>query len=130
MEIQKLAGFKRIFQAECFPDDVKSMFGKSAGQMNRYLKWLYTWLTVLDNEGKAALNLEQFEQLRDTENPFIYAIRHPHSQINERYIYIYTDDESTVLLTAFKEKGTNDYASAIARARFIFSQLEGDRNEH
>lgn len=125
MEIQKLAGFERIYQAECFPDEIKAMFGKSTGEMNRYLKWLFTWLSVLDSEGMSALNLEQFEHLKGTEDPNLYAIRHPHSKINERYIYIYADNESAILLTAFKEKSTSDYRSAIVRAENIVKQLEG-----
>ena len=43
MNIQKLSGFKRIYQAECFPDEVKAMFGKSIGEMNRYIKLLFTY---------------------------------------------------------------------------------------
>lgn len=124
LNIQKLAGFNRIYQAECFTDEVHSLFGKNVGEKKRYLKWLYTWLTVLDSEGMAALQLEQFEHLRDSKNPNLYAIRHPHSQINERYIYVYADGESTVLLTAFKEKDVRDYKSAIARAERIFAELE------
>lgn len=123
MDIQKLAGFHRIYQAECFEDAMNAMFGKSTGDKKRYLKWLYTWFTVLDTEGMAALNLEQFEHLKDTANPNLYAIRHPHSQIDERYIY--ADDESTILLTAFKEKSPRDYKAAIARAEQIFAELEG-----
>jgi len=125
LEIQKLAGFERIYQAECFPDEVKDMFGKSTGEMNRYMKWLYTWLTVLDSEGMNALNLEQFEHLKGTGNPNLFAIRHPHSQINERYIYVYVDGESAILLTAFKEKSPSDYLSAIVRAENIYAELEG-----
>ena len=125
-EIQKLIGFNRIYQAECFPDEVDKMFGKSAGDKKRYLKWLYTWLSILDSDGMCAMNLEQFEQLKGTSNPNLYAIRHPHSQINERYIYIYADEESAILLTAFKEKDASDYLSAIARAEHIIAELESE----
>ena len=100
------------------------MFGKSTGDMDRYMKWLYTWLTVLDSDGMNALSLEQFEHLNGTSNPNLYAIRHPHSQINERYLYVYSDGESTILLTAFKEKNSSDYQFAIARAERIFAELE------
>ena len=124
LDIQKLVGFTRIYQAKCFPDEVTAMFGKNIGERNRYLKWLYTWLSVLDSEGMSALNLEQFEYLKDTNNPNLYAIRHPHSQMNERYIYVYADGESTILLTAFKEKSVGDYKSAIVRAEHIFAELE------
>jgi len=125
MDIQKLAGLNRIYQAECFPDEVMSMFGKNTGEMRRYLKWLYTWLAVLDSEGMSALTLEQFEHLKGTDNPNLYAIRHPHSKINERYIYLYSDNESSVLLTAFMEKSKQDYKSAIIRAKNVAAQLEG-----
>ena len=124
MNIQKLAGFKRIYQAECFPNEVMSMFSKNIGEKKRYLKWLYMWLSILDNEGMSVLNLEQFEHLKGTKNPNLYAIRHPHSQINERYIYIYVDGECAVLLTAFKEKNLQDYKFAIKRAENIMAQLE------
>ena len=124
LEIQKLSGFNRIYQAECFPDEVKNMFGKNTGDMNRYMKWLYTWLSVLDIDGMNALTLEQFEHLKGTKNPNLYAIRHPRSQINERYIYVYVDGENVILLTAFKEKNIRDYKTAIARAERIYSELE------
>ncbi len=124
LDIQKLSGFNRIYQAECFEAEVSAMFGKSTGDKKRYLKWLYTWLSVLDSDGMATLNLEQFEHLKDTNNPNLYAIRHPHSQINERYIYVYADSESTILLTAFKEKDARDYKAAISRAERIFAELE------
>ena len=88
------------------------------------MKWLYTWLSVLDNDGKSVLNLEQFEQLKGTNNPNLFAIRHSNSQINERYIYVYADEESAILLTAFKEKNATDYLSAITRAEHIITELE------
>ena len=87
-EIQKLIGFNRIYQAECFPDEVDKMFGKSAGDKKRYLKWLYTWLSILDSDGMSVMSLEQFEQLKGASNANLYAVRHPHSQIDERYVYI------------------------------------------
>ena len=124
MDIQKLAGFNRIYQAKCFPDEVNSMFGKSTGEKKRYIKWLYIWLSVLDSDGMGALNLEQFEHLKGTNNPNLYAIRHPHSKINERYIFVFANEESTILLSAFKEKNAFDYQSAIKRAERIYKELE------
>ena len=124
LNIQKLEGFKRIYQAECFPEEVDKMFGKSKGEKKRYIKWLITWLSVLDTDGMSALNLEQFEHLKGTSTPHLYAIRHPHSKINERYIYVYADEEQSILLTAFKEKNTGDYQSAITRAENIYKELE------
>jgi len=124
LKLQKLGGFSRIYQAECFPDEFSAMMGKNKGEQSRYLRWLYTWLAVLDREGMKALDLSQFEYLRDTANPRLFAIRHPHSQINERYIYIYEDGESAILLTAFMEKSKHDYDYAITRAKNILKELE------
>lgn len=130
MKIEKLEGFKRIYQAECFPGDVETLFGKNKGERKRYLSWLYTWLTILDEQGMDALALLQFEHLQDTDNPHLYAIRHPRSQINERYIYVYADGEAAILLTAFMEKSKEDYKPAIARATRIFSELaENEEDE-
>ncbi|MEG0473918.1 MAG: hypothetical protein RR588_16420 [Solibacillus sp.] len=130
MKLQKIVGFHRIYQAECFQDEFEMMIGKNKGESKRYLKWLYGWLTVPDEKGIDVLNLEQFEQLQNTNNPVLYAIRHPHSRINERYIYVYMDGESVVLLTAFKEKSAADYKNSISRATRIFSELEGNKNEY
>ena len=129
MKLEKVNGFHRIYQAESFPHDVEAMFKKSKGQRKRYLQWLYTWLIILDAQGRSALSLQQFEYLKNTNNPRLYALRHPHSQLNERYIFVYVDDEASILLTAFKEKDTSDYKTAIARAKRIFSELEIDDNE-
>ena len=126
MKIEKVSGFQRIYQTESFPNDVEDMFKKNKGQRKRYLLWLYTWLTILDNQGLGALTLHQFEYLKNTDNPRLYALRHPRSQINERYIFVYIDNEAAVLLTAFKEKGKDDYTTAIARANRIYSEVEED----
>ena len=124
MKIEKVSGFQRIYQAESFPYDVEDIFKKNKGQRKRYLLWLYTWLTILDDQGRNAIALQQFEYLKSTDNPRLYSLRHPHSQINERYIFVYIGDESVALLTAFKEKSTEDYNSAIVRATRIYSELE------
>jgi hypothetical protein len=86
-----VGGFNRIYQAACFPIEVDSMFGKNTGEKKRYLRWLYTWLSILDNYGMEALSLEQFEHLKNTIEPRLYAVRHPRSQINERYIFVRAD---------------------------------------
>jgi hypothetical protein len=45
MKIEKVDGFRRIYQAESFPDDFEAMISKSKGDRKRYLLWLFTWLT-------------------------------------------------------------------------------------
>jgi len=124
MKVQKLAGFNRIYQAECFPDEVEKMLGKSMGDKKRYMKWLNERLLVLDRDGMDVLDLVQFEHLRGTHKPKLYAIRHPHSKVNERYIFLFTLGENSLLLTAFKEKNIHDYTRAIKRAENIYSELE------
>ena len=128
MRLEKVSGFSRIYQAECFPNDVDAMFGKNKGERKRYMMWLYTLLTILDQQGLQAVVLQQFEYLQNTEDPRLYSLRHPHSQINERYIYTYIDEEVVVLLTAFKEKDANYYKTAIERAKRIFLELEENDN--
>lgn len=130
MRLEKLEGFERIYQAECFPSDVEAMFGKNKGEQKRYLYWLRTWLKVLDTQGMNALYLQQFEHLQNTDNPHLYAIRHPRSKINERYIYAYADGEAAILLTAFMEKSKDDYKPAILRATRIYSELEDNENDN
>ena len=124
MKIEKVGGFEKIYQAESFPDDVEALFGKNKGERKRYLQWLYTWLTILDTLGQKALSLQQFEYLVNTSNPRLYALRHPHSGINERYVFIFIEDDAAVLLTAFKEKSTSDYKAAISRAKRVYFELE------
>ena len=124
IEIQKLHGFNRVYQAECFLSEFSDVFGKNKGEQARYLKWLYTWLVVLDREGMRALALSKFEHLQDTENPRLHVIRDPHSKINERYIYIYEDGEAAIPLTVFMEKSSSDNKAAIIRAKNIFKELK------
>ena len=123
MKIQKINRFNRIYQAECFPDEVDKMIGKSSGDKRRCINWLDAKLSILDKKGMSALNLEQFEYLKGTSNPKLYAIRHPHSNINERYLFVFAAGESSTLLTAFKEKGVLDYHTAIHRAKNIYAEL-------
>ena len=105
------------------------MFGKNTGEKSRYMKWLKVSLTFLENYGMDALSLEIFEHLKGTSNPKLYAIRHPRSKINERYIFVFGAGERSTLLTAFKEKSVNDYKVAIIRAENIYSELE-EYHEH
>ena len=59
LNIQKLEGFKRIYQAECFPDEVDKMFGK------RWIKRMYQsgsiLITVFGSKLLTADNLTTME---------------------------------------------------------------------
>ena len=49
LDIQKLVGFDRIYQAECFPEEVDKMFGKSTGEKAKESTWLSDQLTYEDS---------------------------------------------------------------------------------
>jgi hypothetical protein len=124
--IEKRVGFNRIFQADSFAEEVNNLFGKGSGEKERYLIWLRTWLRFLDDEGLAAIDREQFEYIKGTIHPQLYAIRHPHSNINERYLYTFFKNEFVILLTVFKEKSASDYKAQILRATNIYLRLESE----
>jgi hypothetical protein len=124
MKVKLVQGFVRVYETDNFFGDFAAMFGKNRGEARRYVLWLLSMLLILDEKGMSALQYEQFEHLENTKDPNIFAIRHPHSQINERYLYVYEDGEISVLLTAFKEKSPNDYPRNIIRAQNIYAELE------
>jgi hypothetical protein len=128
VRIQKVEGYRRIYQAECFQNEFTDIFGKDKSELEKCKDWLTTWLAILDGQGTGAIRSRQFEQLKGTDAPRLYAIRHAHSKNNERYLYVYAgileDNESVVLLTAFKEKSATDYKTAISRATNIYTELE------
>jgi len=130
MKATLIYGYERVYQAEIFPKDFVSMFGKNAGETKRYISWLATMLYIIDAKGTDALRLEQFEYVQNTSDPNLYAIRHPRSKINDRYLFVYENSERTVLLTAFKEKDKRDYRKAIIRANNIYRQLDLEDLRH
>jgi hypothetical protein len=129
IKAERIKGFKRVYQAESFPTEFEAMFGKDKGETERYRRWLRIFLSVLDEMGVGALALDQFERLRGEDSRGLCALRHPHSKINERYIYIYASNEKSILLTAFKEKSAKDYAAAIRRAKGVLCKLEDLNDE-
>ncbi len=118
-----MSGYDRIFKVDSFSDEVDDLFGKNKGERHRFLNWLDKQLHILDEMGIDATHSEQFEVLTNTD-PTLYAIRHPKSKLNERYIYIYCEGEDILLLTAFKEKSGSDYRKAIDHAYDIIKKLE------
>jgi len=122
-QIQKVSGLKNIYKVDSFDSDMDALFKNNKGDRKRFEVWLYTKLAILDSMGRDAILLEQFEDLVGTQ-PKLYAIRHPHSILNERYVYVYVDGEDVLLLTAFKEKSKRDYDPAIQRAYNILNNLK------
>lgn len=125
LKYNKVSGFERVYQADCFQSDFLKLFGKSKNAVNRHWKYLYRCIRRLDQDGLHVLTEEQFEYINGTNNPKLYAIRHPHSILNERYIFFANTGRTFILLTAFKEKSGKDYyAPNIERANNIIAQLE------
>lgn len=123
MEIIKLKDYKNIYAVDSFSSEYQSLFGKSKGLYNQYLKKLRFNLSILDKEMKKAIQYQQFEQL---ENSNLYSIRHV-SVINPRVVYAYIDDDGKViLLSAFKEKNASDYDRGMKQAEQRLKQLEGE----
>lgn len=107
-----------------------SLFGKNGGEVERYKRYYSRCLKRLDEDGLFVLNDEQFEHITGTggsNGPKLYAIRHPGSQLNERYIFFCIEGSRFVMLTAFLEKSGKDYyAPNIKRAYNIIAGLESD----
>ena len=123
LKVLKLEGLNNIYIVATFMDDFSNLFGKNKGDTKRYREYLFRWLKRLDEEGLSVLSYDQFEKLEDTDIK-LYAIRHPNSQINERYIFITGYKNGYILLTSFLEKSTDDYNNAIRRSQNIYRQLE------
>lgn len=102
-------------------DVVKKEFCKAASEKwsarppwLRYQQKLMEDLAILDNLKHNAIGLMGFEKL--TGENELYSIRHPKTPKNLRILFTFYGN-SVILLTAFLEKGENDYQRAIDRAR-------------
>lgn len=123
MEIIKLKDYNNIYAVDSFYSEYQSLFGKSKGSYDKYLKKLRFNLSILDKELKKAIQYQQFEQL---ENSNLYSIRHV-SVLNPRVVYVYIDnDGKVILLSAFKEKSKSDYDRGMNQAKQRLKQLEGE----
>lgn len=123
MEIIKFKGYNNIYAVDSFYSEYQSLFGKSKGSYDKYLKKLRFNLSILDKELKKAIQYQQFEQL---ENSNLYSIRHV-SVLNPRVVYAYIDnDGKVILLSAFKEKSKADYDRGMSQAKQRLKQLEGE----
>lgn len=125
MEIIKNALFSKVYEVKCFQDEFLNMTKEeNAGvpPYPRYQKWLIKSLQTLDELGKKALNLRDFEQLEKKE-PKICSIRYPNSVLNPRVLFVYLEEDKILLLAAFKEKSKSDYTRNISRAKKRFKVL-------
>ena len=103
MEIYKYKGFDNIFYTGKFAGELQNLIQDD----RNYMRWLNKQLSILNEGAKQATDGVKFEKLKKEQ---LWSIRRPHSQQNQRVIYYIIDEDNTViLLSAFKEKNTSDY---------------------
>ena len=119
--------FSKIYEVECFQKEFNKMTKEKLAikpPYPRYQKWLISSLTILEEHGKNAINLENFEQLENVK-PNIYSIRYPKSKLNPRVLYVYLDEGNILLLTAFKEERKSDYTRNVKMVKKRLKSLDG-----
>ena len=118
MSIIQYEDFDNIFYTPEFEKELQELKQQDKG----LAKWLYTRLTMLSSDAIGQTDGIRFEKL---ENEELYAIRRPESRFNQRILYyIVTEDNSVVLLSAFRETHTRrDYAQPINRANKSLNHL-------
>ncbi|HHU72180.1 MAG TPA: hypothetical protein GXZ21_09130 [Clostridiales bacterium] len=126
MDIVKNSMFSKIYEVDCFQKEFKKMTKEKLAikpPYPRYQKWLIASLTILEEYGKDAINLENFEQLESVK-PSIYSIRYPKSKLNPRVLYVYLENGDILLLTAFKEERKSDYTRNIKMVKKRLKALD------
>ena len=123
---ENMEGSDNIFAVSNLKKEFQSAVNeqwKTKPPWKRYQKKLIADLVVLSQEKERAVDLANFEKLRDTDR--LYSIRHPKSKKNIRVIYT-VDEGAIILLVAFLEKNDGDYKRAINVAERRFKLLESD----
>lgn len=123
---ENMEGLDNIFAVSNLKKEFQSAVNeqwKTKPPWKRYQKKLIADLVVLSQEKERAVDLANFEKLRDTDR--LYSIRHPKSKKNIRVIYT-VDEVAIILLVAFLEKNDGDYKRAINVAERRLKLLESD----
>lgn len=123
---ENMEGLDNIFAVSNLKKEFQSAVNeqwKTKPPWKRYQKKLIADLVVLSQEKERAVDLANFEKLRDTDR--LYSIRHPKSKKNIRVIYT-VDEGAIILLVAFLEKNDGDYKWAINVAERRLKLLESD----
>lgn len=123
---ENMEGLDNIFAVSYLKKEFQSAVNeqwKTKPPWKRYQKKLIADLVVLSQEKERAVDLANFEKLRDTDR--LYSIRHPKSKKNIRVIYT-VDEGAIILLVAFLEKNDGDYKRAINVAERRLKLLESD----
>ena len=114
MDIIKDEQFERVYMVDVFEKEYRKLFGKSKAIYQKEAEQLAVNLTLLDAQGTAALEQDQFHAVRG-HSP-LYSIRHV-SVANPRVLFVFTEtDGAIVLLSCALEKSTSDYDAAIKQA--------------
>ena len=123
---ENMEGLDNIFAVSNLKKEFQSAVNeqwKTKPPWKRYQKKLIADLVVLSQEKERAVDLANFEKLRDTDR--LYSIRHLKSKKNIRVIYT-VDEGAIILLVAFLEKNDGDYKRAINVAERRLKLLESD----
>ena len=123
---ENMEGLDNIFAVSNLKKEFQSAVNeqwKTKPPWKRYQKKLIADVVVLSQEKERAVDLANFEKLRDTDR--LYSIRHPKSKKNIRVIYT-VDEGAIILLVAFLEKNDGDYKRAINVAERRLKLLESD----
>ena len=126
INFENMEGLDNIFAVSNLKKEFQSAVNeqwKTKPPWKRYQKKLIADLVVLSQEKERAVDLANFEKLRDTDR--LYSIRHPKSKKNIRVIYT-VDEGAIILLVAFLEKNDGDYKRAINVAERRLKLLESD----
>lgn len=117
LEAIEIEGLDNIYAVDVFRKEfIKAVSEewKNSPPFERYQKKLIRDLAVLELEKERAIDLPEFEKIKDASG--IYSIRHPETPMNIRILYYISDNGEIILLTAFSEKNSGDYRIAIRRA--------------
>ena len=124
LEVLEIEGLSNIYAVDVFRKEfIKAVHEnwKNSPPFERYQRKLIQDLAVLSVEKERAIDLPEFEKIKDTNG--IYSIRHPETPMNVRILYYISDGGEIILLTAFLEKNIGDYRNSIQRAEKRLSIL-------
>ena len=131
MNLVRTGDFQNIFEVDSFKKEFLDVIDEPEAKdppFPRYQKWLIQRLEVLEEYGQKVVQLEQFEDLKQSQivkgiEYKIFSIRYPKSKLNPRVLFTFADGRVVILLCAFKEKSKSDYSRHISLAKNRIRQL-------
>ena len=104
LEVVKLPEFTRISAIDIFENEVDKLFNKSTDEKKKYFNFLYAELIKIDNRCGTIAREEPITY----KGYNLYSIRKKMKK-NTRVLYYCCENNTIILLTAFDEKGKDDY---------------------